>query len=1787
HDLVMSSRYPPSSGFNSRDRSPQRFGDRRPPAGPRGPDDASPAPFGRDPPRGPRALVDSPRGGPFGGPRGRGYGRGEFRDRDRDPRDRDRDRDFRDTRDGPPPFRREMDRDWGRRDREFDPRENRMGFGRGRSRSPTRDFRDMRDPPGRELDLVRMRRNSRDSLLSASSGGPDGPPSSGGHPRGGSIRGRGRGDWDGGRGRGRPPYLDDRDTFRRRSRSRDGWRDRGRDRPVDRDRDLIRDRERDRDLDRRFDRRDDWDGRRPDRDDRPNDPWKRPPSRAGSRAPSGSTPAPLPHAAPVGLPDRIPDQAPADQDWKASLPLAPDPRRDAERAESVQDLSPVVKHSPPPAAPQVPAFGSVTAAIPSSSAGNDYADKDHNELPPQPTAQPPTGPKEGRGEQDPLSRVVKASTNLSDLSPPTAPAAMTKRDSIPGEPLPPGRSSSVTSSPTFARLPHPRTASRELSASPKMQPSNIPTGPRALQQRQGSLQRGMPKGSKQWVRPGYPRAPSIANAPPKRESIDEHDPSSVGEDSHYGSRDLERNELSPNRSRRSPPHVPTVEKEDPEREDFEDPAPILDFDESEEEEDENIVFTQDYLEERKQIFEKDMRRLRAEMPPPPLEDQTIVALLMRIQLLGMIALEPVPERPSEPVPSVEKDEQPAKASAADRVVSFAPTVLEREPIPIGKTIIPPVVSHEEITIDNLPFLHSGPPTPISDMEVYQENTTVRDRLKDTFLDELSKRQKEIAKKNATLREEYMSYYKPWRLAVWDRDRHKDQNKSVTPGPVSPPAPILPPTPAPISEGREGRRYKGNSELDFLNALKASEISAQEELERRRTKMATARPDLSREAVIPDMMEPHEEKASVYKDVNNIIEPENAMAVFGFVPRPNDFSPEEHTIFTDAFMAHPKRWGKIAESLPGRDFQQCIVHYYLTKEEIKYKAKLNKRWSRRGRGKAKSSRPKSNALIADLGVVKPDFEGEEEPQVTDTGRPRRAAAPTFGGDTNEVGDGTPARRGQAGKDGEAAEKPPGRRGARAGGPRTQRRGRAAQQEQKAQAMQAIPMGAKMEMGGDGMLEGLPADAVDKEASIPMPRGRAPRGRTKEGMYVFESTETDMPAKQPETGYGSLQPTSYWSVPEQRDFPQLLEHFGRDFEGISNFMKTKTTVMVCEKLLPAPPRLREKDFEESLIKAEENKARGEPTGPLPVPSVAPKRRYEATPSSIVPRPLAPHGETEAEEARFGVKGKPGTLSPQPMPMPGRPLLEKDRSRYPPLAQAVAASTMPPSLALGDRGGLSHRIPGPRLGYFTEDRRDSSILSAPRMDPLAHGPSSLLQPQASMGPSQQAYMSAQQAASLIPPAHSRQPSLTQRPGSPSQLQRQELDLSSVHRDSFAQRPYYGLGQTGGLAPSPRPGLSPVKDAPRPSATPAPESARQVPAKRSNIMSILNDEPEEPQQRKRFASEHIASTPPSRSIYQPTAPLQQYPPSSRGYPDYPGYGATSAGSGPSANNDWMARFDPRAQQGSQPPAPQQQSGSPATSIGSQSFSSYAPAPSQPSVSLSNLPVPSPAPTPPPRLGRSDRPTLMSSPSRLLPSPHRHLAPEKASTDPARLHLVMDRAPSNCPPVCLACPHAPQMHSQHMHRQRRLLLLRGNPITKATSSMFRVWLVAHNLTGPTCRAVPLSTGTAPHHLLRTALEETGRDRCPHLRALVARTPRRRRSTIPWAVVTRLPHQDRDLSHRFINGLQHRARMRLRRRHTNVRTAKEIIYLPHRSLLAELVDCPHLLFLIASPAGSGIDDGCI
>ena len=445
-------------------------------------------------------------------------------------------------------------------------------------------------------------------------------------------------------------------------------------------------------------------------------------------------------------------------------------------------------------------------------------------------------------------------------------------------------------------------------------------------------------------------------------------------------------------------------------------------------------------------------------------------------------------------------------------------------------------------------------------------------------------------------------------------------------------------------------------------------------------------------------------------------------------------------------------------------------------------------------------------------------------------------------------------------------------------------------------------------------------------------------------------------------------------------------------------------------------------------------------MPVPNFASKRRYEATPSSIImPRPLAPHTDAlaETDESRLGPKSKQVGPTPPSGPLHNRPP-EKERnvSRYPPLAQATSAP-MPagplledPARTMSSQAALPPRLQGPRLGYF-DDRREipATVLShaatsrpqetplsvrqtpvsaseMARLDPL-HAQSfrtapvdvhrSPLLPQNTLPGSQQAYLQPQAQAPLIHGgSHSRQTSLTKTPSSPAQpLQRAEPDISPIRRDSVSQRPYFALhGQHVALS-QPPPVLSPPKEPSRPGSTPgeAPEAPR-VPAKRSNIMSILNDEPEEPQPRKRFASEQTSSTPamhtgsPSRPVYsgmhplsqqpprqdeavlssQPRAPAyapSQYLPPSRAYAEYQPYGSVPGGSAAPANNDWMARFDPRGQPPPPPPqqppqAPSQPGSRPTTTLAPQPpYSPYTSAQPLSNPSLPNLTAPSPVPTP------------------------------------------------------------------------------------------------------------------------------------------------------------------------------------------------------------------------------------
>ncbi|KAL1957121.1 hypothetical protein VTO42DRAFT_6379 [Malbranchea cinnamomea] len=1843
----------------SRDRSPpHRYGgDRRPPPGPRGLDDANSTPLGREPPRGPKALVESPRSH-FGGPpglRGRGFGgRGDFRDRDP--------RDLRDS--GPPPFRRDSDRDWPppRRDRAFDPRDSRgVPFGRGRSRSPPplRDFRDSREPPPRDLDVPpRGRRNSRD--------GPLGPhassmlePLSGPPPfRGSHIRGRGRGDRDRGRGRGAPP-VDDRDLFRRRSRSRDPWRSRDRDRDRldrerDRDRDRDRDRERERDRDREWDRERDrereierrdrfldrWDDdRRSDRDDRDQRGSDRfePPRKDHQRA-EAKTSAVQQQSPPSSMPPQVgtgslapPLSAPRvdakvaardqSQDFTRKPPTHPaaqsarDHRRPPERHEPPHSVpeKPSDRSAPPlsslTAAPEVPAFGSISRPAPSIPTGSST-----DKRPAPPTidlgpAKPPTAPKADR------ERLEAQQLHSSDFRPPRGPELASKNElpTRPHRPPPPVLSSSppdpsqldhrdsstsaaagpplrpktpddsaqkkafVSQTPTGPR-PHssgsttatpqslarrhsisarggspPHPSNRLPPTSPRMSlASGVPTAPRAFHQRPVAP-RGPAKGSNQWVRPGFGHGPPAAPPPPpppapapaaasaaqaaatsvnslpvgRRGSAEERDtaaadkvkrpsdkldrfdekekckavpdiitkeeesPKTMTQDT----KDRDLQERLPDVYKKQDELTRVLEQQQPEEEEEnekeEADLSLLLRDSGGEETDEEDDLDEEDFKLGEERFEKEMQALAAEMPPPPLQDPVIVDLLLKIQMLGMIADGAVPASLDQPAAAMEIEEPhqaptiiPLPGKNANEIELPDEQSLRDE----GKQLPETKTKADGLTVENLPFLHSGPPTPFSEMEELKETVKTHERIKDALLQELIKERKEIFKEHERLREEYARYYRPWRLAVMEMDRKKEEASRSDKGPSTPPPSS---TASVIPEGRRG--YRLNSELDFQNALKASEISAQEEFERRRDKEASAKPDLTKEAVIPDMLDPIAKKAALYQDTNQTVDPADAFRVFAFHPPPNDFTPTEHKIFIDAFMQYPKKWGKIAECLPGRTFQHCVNHYYLTKEEIKYKAKLNKKWTRRGRGRRKPA--KTNALMADLDATRPVQDGSaadegesSTPAVTDTGRPRRAAAPTFGSgggessnaDTESGGATTPAgKRGAkdpAGEGGSERGTTTGRRGGRGGG-RGGRRAKAAaaaaaaaaasQQQQSPSIttantpIAAAPPKSELETVAVAAAAATASSTKEKEELEGVgatPRSRGGRGRTKEPPQPAPPAQQALPNSGLESAaptaseglggrestaetvgvYGSLQPTSYWSVQEKRDFPDLVSHFGKDFEAIAHFMKTKTATMV-KNYFQREIDAGRTDLDELALIAEAKKLRGEPTGPLPTPNVMPKRRYEATPSTIVvgQRPLAPNSEVPVEHLEnrslaprvSKPAAGPAPLAPPPAPpvLQARPPIEKERlpPRYHPLAQAAASQTPsllsateePPPPAAAAAAAAAAAVAaapapqplaaqrGPRLGYFSDDRRDirpvhtlqepeprappssmigipvqstlsgmavssaadssrRSIVSRPPEEPLHYQPLAqpanslaqppFLHPQPSVGP-----------ATAPSATHSRRPSRNL--SSPIQSLKPEPDQGLPGTDMLVkQRPTYlapsgsQIGEMGSsssrLAPTPTTLPPPQpREVSRPSSTPAQavaEPPRQVPAKRSNIMSILNDEPEEPQ-RKRFASDQTApgggggpSYSASRPVYSPSTDRQtaafaqqqqqqqsrpQYVPASHlqqaqqpQQPQQPPQIAEtarsytteqhhtfvpSASAGP-ASQDWGARFDPRSQQ-------------------------------------------------------------------------------------------------------------------------------------------------------------------------------------------------------------------------------------------------------------------------------------
>lgn len=528
-----------------------------------------------------------------------------------------------------------------------------------------------------------------------------------------------------------------------------------------------------------------------------------------------------------------------------------------------------------------------------------------------------------------------------------------------------------------------------------------------------------------------------------------------------------------------------------------------------------------------------------------------------------------------PLPSIErptadmltpKDEDVAmgETSPAPRKII---RVIPRERIPRSPT--------PELTA--LPFLIKGPPTPVSDPE--QTRDSLSKDIMEGIEAEMKNHYASLDEHHDNLLEEYRKRYLVWRkhaLALERREREEIEakeraereklvGKTPEPDAAAAVAANLPlPTP---TEGRRSHRFA--SQLDFDLAIQASLETAKEDAAKQEREAQHVQPDYEKEAEIPNMLSEREIQVRMFRDTNQARVAARAIEFYDFVPPVDDFTPEEHDILVAGYKADPKAWGKIAQSLPGRTFKDCINHYYSTKWTTDYKSLKDRR--RRANRRKNAMRGARSALTG-LG----EKDGEDgTPAVTETGRPRRQAAPTFGEKEvdNDLASATAKKLAMGEQTAERATK--------------RQKGSAKGEGRRKKGAQAQPLVARptlsptkvdkdrKERGPTAEPHDIMRDGIERWPGIPgvddklngyaALTGRPELGFERLPADVAPSIEKDRVIENPRARGGTQTQragaSSYWSVQEQTDFKRYVSYYGSDFQKISQLMGTKTHIMVC--------------------------------------------------------------------------------------------------------------------------------------------------------------------------------------------------------------------------------------------------------------------------------------------------------------------------------------------------------------------------------------------------------------------------------------------------------------------------------------------------------------------------------------------------------------------------------------------------------------------------------------------------
>ena len=831
--------------------------------------------------------------------------------------------------------------------------------------------------------------------------------------------------------------------------------------------------------------------------------------------------------------------------------------------------------------------------------------------------QPPLGPKADRSQPTSMPK-------------PSAPYEAPKPDQYSSRaalaPIPPPPSKAVTE--LFPKKVEQKPESKPVSAADKIMPANVPSGPRSSSFGAGyrsrpplsdvspqSTQKALPSehrpppiptgprsdrdvrenrdgpwqagpastSSRLWVSPDYNRTkPSIMSpinrgpvypptGPRSQSILSPHGdkarpkPPSIMNSAQSGF--MSAKQIMPG-ALRALDNVPSTTGST--TEDIDMSLPVSSDDEAEDDD-----FDEDEFAASEAKHQKNIRAKEAAKPPPFLHDPTIRSLLIRVQFLTMIANDVMPPVLQDDTGTIEPSSVPQTNIGLPSPEGPSEDEYRadiRQPLPRGRPLREsPINPIPTPPTDDLPYLrdrHVG-------IDVFEESDDEAESqaVWKLFRREAEQSASEKRRELVTKHDDFQSQYANWKSEVQMLDRATREIR-LTPAPASP-APSAAPS-VTTSVGHERTRGGRNTtEADLQAAIALSQQTMKEEEERReREALESSVPNYEHEAAVPSMLSEAEARLDEFDDTSGLVQPSLTLDMLRFLPPQDDFDAQEQLSFTQAFCQTPKKWGKIAEVLPGRDFKQCIAHYYLTKAEEKYKEIWRRSQPKKKRGRAAMKQPRSTALMSELTYR----DGEEGAvAVTDTGRPRRAAAPTFGETGTETESTTPAppaKRAAGSKD-LPGEAPPPKTARSRKTPGVTTKVRRTKAQIAAEPAAARAAGATNSLTGQ-IMPGIPDPSPSKSI--------ASRERARTLIRADDSliAKADMPAilglskpidpDQPQ--YDALddkhahilaaqalnQPTSYWSVPEQQKFPQLIAYYGRDFASIAEFMKTKTSTMV---------------------------------------------------------------------------------------------------------------------------------------------------------------------------------------------------------------------------------------------------------------------------------------------------------------------------------------------------------------------------------------------------------------------------------------------------------------------------------------------------------------------------------------------------------------------------------------------------------------------------------------------------